>query len=55
MGDLCRWSQETADFDNVVYRTSCDNMFEFLEGDIEDNGFKFCPYCGEKIYEQPDE
>jgi hypothetical protein len=36
---------------NIVYETSCDNLNFFEDGDIELNGYKFCPYCGKKIEE----
>lgn len=32
-----------------TWETSCGNSFEFIEGDIEENSFKFCPYCGNPI------
>ncbi|MCK5021484.1 MAG: hypothetical protein KAS32_31015 [Candidatus Peribacteraceae bacterium] len=31
------------------YGTQCGNYFMFNEGDVEDNGFKFCLFCGKEI------
>ena len=31
------------------YHTSCGNDFETIDGDIEENNFKYCPYCGKTI------
>lgn len=46
---VCLWKQEDAwDFSDT-YNASCGEAFTFSEGAPKDNGFKFCPYCGEKI------
>ena len=29
--------------------TSCDNYFQFEDGDPVHNDFNFCPYCGKQI------
>jgi len=44
----CTWK-----LDDVygMYETGCGNAFECIEGDIEENNFKFCPYCGGRIKE----
>ena len=44
----CAWK-----LDDVygMYETGCGNAFECIEGDIEENNFKFCPYCGGRIKE----
>ena len=46
--DTCTWK-----LDDVygMYETGCGNAFECIEGDIEENNFKFCPYCGGRIKE----
>ena len=44
----CVWSQTRLD-GRLVYATLCGDIFEFSEGDPEDNGFKFCPFCGHPI------
>lgn len=43
--NICQWSAE----EEGVYSTACDNAFFFDTGDIGENGFKFCPYCGRPI------
>lgn len=43
----CKWLESQ---DGFVFDTECGNKFEFIDSGIEDNGFKFCPYCGEKIF-----
>ncbi len=40
----CKWIN-----DDEYYNTSCGNSFQFIEGTIEDNKFKHCPYCGLEI------
>lgn len=42
----CAW---LLDEEYQMYETGCGNAFECIEGDIEENNFKFCPYCGGKI------
>ena len=44
----CVWNKTYLD-DRLVYSTLCGDTFEFYEGDPEDNGFKFCPFCGHPI------
>jgi len=46
---VCRWSLTSDDWN--VYSTDCDHDFQIMEGDIAENGFKFCPYCGKPISE----
>jgi len=38
--------------DDDAYETSCENMFQFMEGGCRDNKFMFCPYCGKPIIEK---
>ena len=40
----CTWSD-----DEEPIETSCGNSFVFISDGIEENGFRFCPYCGNKI------
>jgi hypothetical protein len=42
--DACTWSQEDEDSDS--WNTSCGHIFRLDEGSPEDNGMKFCCYCG---------
>lgn len=44
----CKWTyQDIEDF----YTTSCHQGQVFIDGDVEDNRYIFCPYCGKKIKE----
>ena len=44
----CKWKY---DENYNMYETDCENAFIFIEGRKSDNGFLFCPYCGNKIEE----
>ncbi len=41
----CKWHLED-NFDYAIWETQCDNTFEFTVDGIEENNFKYCPYCG---------
>lgn len=43
------WYEEP---DERNYRTSCENLHTFIDGAIEENKYKFCPYCGNEIVEE---
>ena len=43
----CNWTEDIDD--EGTYDTGCNNRFAINEGTPEDNGFIFCPYCGELI------
>ena len=43
----CTWTQD----DDGIYHTSCGQAQEFTTGTREENGYKFCPYCGKEITE----
>ena len=40
----CEWS-----LDDDSYDTSCGEKHLFIAGDIADNSYKFCPYCGNLV------
>jgi len=44
----CKW---TYDENYYYYGTECGNVFQFDCGGIEENEFKYCPYCGKYIEE----
>jgi hypothetical protein len=46
----CPWIED----DDGVYQTSCLHSFEFMNGNPELNGIKFCPYCGKLIRQSKD-
>jgi hypothetical protein len=57
--EVCTWTQPN-DEDSNNWESSCGDMFFFDEGTPEENGIKFCPFCGhpitQKLYEpEPDE
>lgn len=35
-----------------MWETSCGHAFEFNDGTPEENGAKFCQYCGRRISEK---
>ena len=45
----CIWKYD--DIDNL-WDTSCGEKQYFIEGDVAENKYKFCPYCGKKIKER---
>lgn len=43
----CEWKLE--DSESNLYVTGCENLQLIFEGTPEENGYKYCPYCGRKI------
>lgn len=43
----CEWKLEDAE--SNLYVTGCENRQLIFEGTPEENGYKYCPYCGRKI------
>lgn len=41
----CTWTEDS----NGLYNTECGHIFECMEGDPSENGFIYCPYCGDEI------
>ena len=50
----CEWKRYWPDWGDM-YDTSCGHMHDFLDGNPEDNHYKFCPYCGLDIQEIRDD
>lgn len=46
MMDACFWQFED---DDGSYSTSCNHMFIFNDEGPNENGFRFCPYCGKSL------
>lgn len=47
--EICEW-KFVEDYDgDGHYDTDCGNSFYFAEGNIVDNEFHFCPYCGRRV------
>lgn len=42
----CTWQLDPSD---EFYETQCGETFQFTTGNLQDNGFAFCPYCGREI------
>ena len=47
----CHWQLTDPDFDSNTFETECGKMWTFVDGGVEDNGLKYCPYCGGKVDE----
>ena len=43
----CEWELEDAE--SNLYVTGCENRQLIFEGTPEENGYKYCPYCGRKM------
>lgn len=48
----CKW--RLWEFGSEEYLTSCNNVFEFTEGDAQENGFIYCPFCSRPINDSGD-
>jgi hypothetical protein len=46
----CAWRE-----DEGYWETGCKNEFTINEGTPEENGMKFCCFCGKKIAQFPQE
>jgi len=46
--DVCWWRYQE-DLNSEYYDTSCENAQCFTVGDLVENQYKFCPYCGKPI------
>lgn len=44
----CEWILEDP-ANSRVYETSCDKIMQFSVDGIEENEFKYCPFCGKEI------
>lgn len=51
MSDKCVWKENETYFDEGDYTTGCGQPHFFSEGEIKENGYKYCPYCGKQIEE----
>ncbi len=43
---LCMWKY---DKNHDMYETSCGNALCLIDGDVNDNNYAYCPYCGGQI------
>lgn len=47
----CQWIDDEVLDGDSMYETECGQAQQFTVGDIEDNNYKFCPFCGKEIAE----
>lgn len=45
----CEWKLEDEDVN--LYATGCNEYHLLCEGTLEENKYRYCPYCGKKIKE----
>jgi hypothetical protein len=45
--EKCNWRLFSSD--EHIYDTRCGGSHQLIEGNVHDNGYKFCPYCGKEI------
>jgi hypothetical protein len=50
--EKCVWQQEDPE-SYPSYESSCGAAFNFENGGLKENGFKFCHKCGKPIQELP--
>jgi len=43
----CSWNLISEDED--IWETGCGNAWYLTEGNVEENGMKYCPFCGGKL------
>jgi hypothetical protein len=48
------WTQ-TDDEESNNWESACGDIFYFEDGSPEENGMKFCPYCGKPLAWKPHE
>jgi len=47
--DCCWQAVFSETEDTTLYETECGEIMDFLYGDITDNSFIYCPFCGKEI------
>ena len=53
--EYCEWINEDSFEFEGMYETSCGEAKYFSNGNIENNNYKFCPFCGKEIKEYKNE
>ena len=46
--ESCEWVEDGNE-DFSIWNTTCGNAFTFESGNVLDNGFAYCPYCGRAL------
>jgi len=52
MNEECKWTQDLNEYNARELNlgaTDCDELFYIEEGTPEDNGMKYCSYCGKRL------
>lgn len=44
--ETCKW---TEDSEGGLWESTCGRMFQFNDGGVKENEFRFCYYCGKAI------
>lgn len=44
---FCEW---ICDYEGM-YVTGCERAWEFVDGDLSENGVRYCPFCGGRVTE----
>lgn len=47
----CEWHLD--DEEGGAWESACGQLWYFEDGDAEDNGMKFCPFCGRHLTQRP--
>lgn len=53
--DVCKWKYMDWPCSSSDYDADCGLSWSFVDGDMKDNGVKFCPGCGGAIEFVPPE
>jgi hypothetical protein len=52
MDGTCEWTEEKEWGESMgTWDTECGNAFTIIDGTPQENGFKFCLYCGKSLIE----
>ncbi len=48
-GKVCFWTNDSDEYADGDWDTSCDNRFVLNEGTPHENKMRFCCYCGKSL------
>ena len=46
--DVCEWWED----EEGLWHTECGEGYIFIDDDLEESGYRFCPYCGREIIDR---
>lgn len=46
---MCTWTEDPQPDMAGTWATTCGNLFVLTAGDPKENGFGWCPYCGDPL------